>query len=412
MPPVTISPSAVSAQTRRSIVLLACATFASMAIQRICDAMLPELAQIFSVSIAQAAQVVSVFAVVYGVAQLLHGPLGDRYGKFRWVTLATLGCSVGSLLSALAGTLDALIVARMVTAFFAAAIIPMSLAWIGDVVPYEQRQETLALTGVGTTMGMVGGQLLGGLLTDTLGWRWAFVFLTLLYLVVGALLWRDWVSQKQRIPIATQQLGDAQALRPSFSQQALQILTGAWSRRVLLTALLEGTAGFGVLAICAAHLHQTLGLSLTSAGATMALFGVGGALYMSFARHLIRRLGERGLTQLGSAVLGLCFILLGLTAYWQLAVVASLVGGFSFFMMHNTFQAHATQMAPASRGTAVSLFAASLFMGQALGVLLAAHLSTLIGSGRVIVLGGVVLMLLGAAFSKALKQREQLLGQS
>ena len=169
-----------------------------MAIQRICDAMLPELARIFSVSITQTAQVVSMFAVVYGLAQLLHGPLGDRYGKFRWVTLATLGCSVGSLLSALASSLDALIVARMLTAFCAAAIIPMSLAWIGDVVPYEQRQETLALTGVGTTMGMVGGQLLGGLLTDTLGWRWAFVFLTLLYLVVAALLWRDLGRQKQQ----------------------------------------------------------------------------------------------------------------------------------------------------------------------------------------------------------------------
>ena len=50
--------SAIAAQTRYSILLLSCATFASMATQRICDAMLPELSRIFGVTIAQAAQVV------------------------------------------------------------------------------------------------------------------------------------------------------------------------------------------------------------------------------------------------------------------------------------------------------------------------------------------------------------------
>jgi YNFM family putative membrane transporter len=414
MPHALADTSAISAQTRRSILLLACATFASMVTQRICDAMLPELSRVFGVTIAQAAQVVSMFAVVYGLAQLLHGPLGDRFGKFRLVTLATLACSVVSALSVLANSLDALIVARMITAFCAAAIIPLSMAWVGDVVPYELRQETLAKTGLGTTLGLVGGQLMGGLLTDTLGWRWAFVFLTLIYAVVGALMWRDLRLQQratkqhthaaQRAGLSPYQDETAPA-RPGFVTQALTIVTGRWSRWVLLTSLLEGAAGFGILAICASHLHQTQGLSLTAAGAIMALFGVGGVIYMALARHLIRRLGERGLAGIGGLVLGL-------SLHWQWAVPASLIAGFSFFMLHNTLQANATQMAPAARGTAVSLFASALFMGQAIGVLLAAHLIARFGSGPVIAMGGAVLILAGGCFSQALKQREQLLGQS
>ncbi len=367
--------------------------------------MLPELSRIFDATIAQTAQVVSVFAIVYGLAQLFYGPLGDRYGKFRIVTFATLGCSIGSIVAAFADSLNFLIVARIMVAICAAAVIPLSLAWIGDVVPYEQRQETLAKVGLGTTLGIVGGQLIGGLLTDTLGWRWAFVLMTLLYGVVGALLYSDWRKQQLCKPIVAHA---ATADRPGFAAEALMIMTGPWSRIVLLVACVEGAAGFGILAITASHLHQVLGLSLSMAGAIVALFGLGGMFYMVVARHLIRRLGEQGLTLIGGCVLGLSFIMLGLTPWWQLTPIATMVAGFAFFMLHNTMQANATQMAPAARGTAVSLFASFLYLGQAIGVLLAASLIARVGSGTVIAGGGGVLMAAGMFLSQMLRRRESL----
>lgn len=186
---MTNGSATISAATRHSILLLSFATFSSMAAQRICDAMLPELSRVFSVSLAQAAQVVSVFAVVYGLAQLFYGPLGDRLGKFRIVTFATLACSVGSIMAVFAASLDLLVLARVMVALGAAAIIPLSMAWVGDAVAHDQLQETLARVGLGTTLGIVGGQLVGGLLTDTLGWRWAFGFMALLFGVVGSLLY-------------------------------------------------------------------------------------------------------------------------------------------------------------------------------------------------------------------------------
>ncbi|MFZ2386935.1 MAG: MFS transporter, partial [Polaromonas sp.] len=149
---MTTGSSPISAATRRSILLLSFATFASMSAQRICDAMLPELSRVFAVSLAQAAQVVSVFAITYGLAQLFYGPLGDRLGKFRVVTFATLGCSIGSIMAVLATSLDVLLLARMLMALGAAALIPLSMAWVGDAVPPEQLQETLTRTGLGSTM--------------------------------------------------------------------------------------------------------------------------------------------------------------------------------------------------------------------------------------------------------------------
>ena len=396
----------LSAATRRSVLLLSFATFASMAVQRICDAMLPELSRTFSVSLAQAAQVVSVFAVVYGLAQLFYGPLGDRLSKFGIVTFATLSCCAGSLMSVFAVSLDMLVLARVMVALGAAAIIPLSMAWIGDTVAYELRQETLSRVGLGTTLGIVCGQLVGGLLTDTLGWRWAFGLMTLLFGVVGSLLYVDRRRQQAaHVPVTSTE----PIVRPGFVTQALIIITGPWSRIVLVVAFVEGAAGFGVLAIWASHLHRAQGLSLSAAGAIVALFGLGGMLYMAVARHLIRRLGEQGLTVLGVCLMGLSALVLGFTPHWLPSLPACLIAGFGFFMFHNTMQTNATQMAPKARGTGVSLFASALFMGQSVGVLLAAALVDRIGSGAVIALGGGVLVSIGIFFARALRRREELM---
>lgn len=390
---------ALPASVQRSVLLLSLATFTSMSTQRVCDAMLPELSREFGVNMAQAAQVVSFFAVVYGLSQLVYGPLGDRFGKFRIVVLATLGCSLGSLASALAGSLDALLAGRVLAALCAAAIIPMTMAWIGDTVPYAQRQETLARVGLGTTMGLVGGQLLGGLMADTLGWRWAFALLTVLFTAVGFLLLSD--MRKQAPATRAETTGGP----TGFAGQAWAMLSSRWPAQVLLTACIEGAAAFGVLAIVASHLHHERGLSLSHAGAVAALFGLGGMLYMASAKGLIRRLGEARLALAGGAGMAISFSVLGLASWWPLAAVGSLSAGFWFFMFHNTMQAQATQMAPAARGTAVSLFAAFLFLGQAIGVVTAASLSHWIGSGRVIACGGVVIFGLGLWLSRSLRAR-------
>lgn len=396
--------SSISLATRRSILLLSFATFASMAAQRICDAMLPELSRVFAVSLAQVAQVVSVFAITYGAAQLFYGPLGDRLGKFRVITFATLGCSIGSLLAVFATTLDALVFARLLMALGAAALIPLSMAWIGDAVPADQLQETLTRTGLGSTLGIVGGQLVGGLLTDALGWRWAFAFMTVLFGVVGSLLYVD--LRRQRALPAKAGPGHPPGARPGFVRQALLILTGRWSRIILLMALVEGAVGFGVLAMWASHLHRSLGLSLSWSGAIVALFGLGGMLYMATGRHLIRRFGQQGLVLFGGAVVGISALVLACTPHWGPAIPASLLAGFGFFMFHNTMQANATQMAPHARGTAVSLFSSSLFLGQSIGVVLAASLIDRIGTGAVIALGGGMMALEGIYFAWALRRKD------
>ena len=395
----------LSAATRRAILLLSFGTFSSMVAQRICDAMLPELARAFAVGLPRAAQVVSVFAITYGLSQLFYGALGDRLGKFRVVTFATLGCCVGSVLATVAGSLEALLLARVLMALGAAALIPMAMAWVGDNVPADQLQEMLTRTGLGSTLGIVGGQLVGGLLTDALGWRWAFGFLTVLFGVVGTLMWLD-LRRQQRTAVAPPAATATESTpKIGFVRQATDILTGPWSRMVLMMAAVEGAVGFGVLAIWASHLHTSLKLSLSMSGAIVACFGLGGMGYMAVGRHLIHRLGQQRMVLVGGGLVGVCALVLATSPHWAPAVPASFLAGFGFFMFHNTMQTNATQMAPHARGTAVSLFASFLFLGQSVGVVLAAALIGRIGTGAVVALGGICMALEGAFFAWALGRR-------
>ena len=128
--------SAASPPSRLVILLLALAGFASMASMRVTDAMLPALSQAFSRPVADVAQNITLFAIAYGIMQLAYGPLGDRHGTLRVIGLATLACAVGALGSALSESLSMLLLFRTLNGATAAAIIPLSMAWVGDNVPY------------------------------------------------------------------------------------------------------------------------------------------------------------------------------------------------------------------------------------------------------------------------------------
>jgi MFS family permease len=155
----------------RAIVALSLAAGVSGVSLRVTDALLPRLAHDFGIALGQAAQVVTAFAVAYGLAQLLFGPLGDRFGKFRIIGWACAASALTSLACALASGPGTLVVARFVAGATAAAVIPLSMAWIGDVVPYDQRQPVLARFLIGQISGMALGVWLGGFAAEHLDWR-------------------------------------------------------------------------------------------------------------------------------------------------------------------------------------------------------------------------------------------------
>ncbi len=379
----------------RTIALLSCAAFGSAAAMRVSDAMLPQLSQDFGTSISLASAVVSLFAIAYGIMQFAYGPLGDRLGKLRVISVATMAGVIGNLLCALAPAFPLLLIGRVLAGATAAAIIPLSMAWIGDQVTYAQRQTVLARFLTGQMMGFIAGQLAGGWFTDTLGWRAAFVSLALIYLVVGAVLWRR--ARLDAIPASDGKRGNPLA-------RAAHVVARPWARVVIATVLIEGLLFFGAYAFVPFYLHDRFGVTLTRAGLIAAVFGLGGLTFTMLVSWM-RRLGEAGMVLGGGSLLALAFALIALapTAAW--AAPGCFLAGVGFYMLHNTLQLNATQMAPEHRGTAVSLFASMLFLGQAVGVLLAG-LWVPVGGVRSLLAGTAILLVaLAAQFAWRLRRK-------
>lgn len=381
----------------RMILLLALAGFASMASMRITDAMLPALAETFARPVADVAQNITLFAVAYGLMQLAYGPLGDRHGALRVIGLATLACALGSLGAALSGSLPMLLLFRTLSGATAAAIIPLSMAWVGDTVPYAERQVALARMLSGAVLGLIAGQTLGGLLADTLGWRSAFLLLAGVFLVAGVLL----IATLRRRPELSPRGEGGDGL--AFLARIRGVLAETRARWLLALVFLEGIAAFGALGFAASHLHRWQGLSLTRAGLAVALFGVGGLIFAALARLLVRRLGEAGLALGGGTLMGAGFLALALAPTPMGASLGAFVAGLGFYMMHNTLQINATQMAPAARGTAMAVFAGCLFLGQSVGVGLGGLILRL-GDSRWLLAGaGLWLLALGLVFAWRLR---------
>ena len=120
-----------------TIVLLALAAFGSAASLRVMDPLLPRLAEEFNAGLGSVAHVITGFAISYGVLQMVFGPLGDRFGKLRVISIACAAAAVATSACAFAPTLEALVWSRVLAGACCASVIPLAMAWIGDSVAYS-----------------------------------------------------------------------------------------------------------------------------------------------------------------------------------------------------------------------------------------------------------------------------------
>ena len=377
--PAHVAPTV--AVSRGAVVVLSLSAFASGISLRVTDAMLPRLAQEFNVSIGGAALVITVFSVAYGLSQLFFGPTGDRFGKYLVISWACVACSVTSLLCALAPGYGALLVARTLAGATAAAIIPLAMAWIGDVIAYDQRQPVLARFLIGQIMGLSTGVMVGGYAAQHLDWRTPFFGVAVLFVAVSVALF---AVNRQLPPLARLvRRADGSTWKRMLSEFS-QVLAVPWARVVLATVFLEGAFLYGAFAFIVSHLHLVYGVALSTAGMVVMLFGFGGLLFALGVAALVRSLGEVGLSRWGGVLVAVAYLMIAFAPVWWLAIPASFIAGLGFYMLHNTLQINATQMAPERRGAAVSAFASCFFMGQSVGVALCGLLLGRIGSSATI----------------------------
>jgi DHA1 family bicyclomycin/chloramphenicol resistance-like MFS transporter len=334
----------------RLLWLLICMTAIGPTTLNILVPALPNLAKALGTDVDTVQLAVSLYLIGLASAQLLAGPLSDRFGR-RPVALGGLAITAVMSLAALAvGDVASLIVVRIVQAIGAASGIVVARAIVRDLFERDRAAAMLGLVATAMVIAPTFGPLIGGLLETNFGWRSIFLFVAAASLAV--LAWGATVLPETRRREAgggatTGFRGDLAALARSASFHGY----------VLCAAFGSGT--FFVFLGGGPHAVVTLmGRSPAEFGVWFALSSVG---YMS-GNFLTSRLSMRyGVDRM--IRWGLGFEVLGASAAIALAAVApawgpaiifipQLVMGFGNGVMLPNAIAGAVSIRPQAAGTA------------------------------------------------------------
>jgi EmrB/QacA subfamily drug resistance transporter len=118
--------------------------------------------------------VVTAYLLTSTVTVPLYGKLSDLYGRKRLFLVAIPLFLAGSALCGAAQSMDQLIAFRALQGIGAGGLIPLTFAVIGDLFSPRERGRYQGLTGAVWGVAAVAGPLLGGVLTDSVSWRWIF----------------------------------------------------------------------------------------------------------------------------------------------------------------------------------------------------------------------------------------------
>jgi predicted MFS family arabinose efflux permease len=174
------------------------------------------------------------------------------------------------------------------------------------------------------------------------------------------------------------------------------------ARICYLAVLLEGIFLFGVFAYVAVLLQAAGEPRASIAGLVIAAFAIGGIVYSFSVGAMLHRLGLKRVMIGGGLLMALGLGAVAFQPPWQAQFVAFGVMGLGFYMLHASIQIFVTELAPATRSSAIAFHTFSIFVGQGIGTIvfglglasLGATVTLLICAAMIALVGTVAALLL------------------
>ncbi|MBD2570107.1 MFS transporter [Anabaena lutea FACHB-196] len=367
---------------------------------RVVDPLLRIIANDFGTTVGNTAAIISAYTIPYGLFQLIYGPLGDRIGKLKVMTVGISIFAIGTALCAFVPNLPLLILLRFLTGMFAAAVIPLSIAYIGDNFPYAERQTAIGRYLSALMLGQILSSSLGGIFGQFISWREIFLLFGVTSMLVAIIFWQA----TRHIPhqSRTQTGNISSSLKPY-----LQLMTKPAARLVITAVFIEGFFLYGGFAYIGAFIRDNYHLPYITIGILLSGLGMGGLLYSISVKRLVQQLGEKGLVMVGGLLVGSCYLSITILPSWILFIPGIILLGLGLNMMHSTLQTQATELSPESRGTAVSLFAFNLFLGQGIGAVVLGRIVDNTGYKTCFIVCGIAVAVLAVWFANQMRYLKQ-----
>ncbi|MFW2882826.1 MFS transporter [Levilactobacillus brevis] len=345
-----------------TLLALAVSAFAIGSTEFISVGLIPMLIQSFHVSLAQAGLTVSVYALGIMVGAPLMTLLTGQMNRHT-LMLMIMGLFIaGNLLAALAPTISILLAGRVVAALAHGIFMTVASVIAADVVAPAKRASAIAVMFTGLTVATVTGVPLGTMIGQLGGWRWSFIFIS----VIGVIgLVADYILIPRQLPLPSR----------ATAKGILRVL----KTPQLLLALLVTALGYGGIFVAYTYLSPLLETKMGwSAQAVVVILVVYGAMVALGNTLGGRWANAHPLPALLKMFVGLMVTLLVLTvtlhSQW-LGLLTVLVMGFFAFMNVPGLQLYIVQVAEQqtpqditmASALNISAFNVGIALGSAIG---------------------------------------------
>ncbi len=365
------------------ILFLGLAGFVVMADNWVVSPILPAISTNLNIDIARAGLLITAYMIPFGVFQIIFGPLADRYGKKQVIVLSVILFTVSAGLCALGSNLTNLAIFRALTGIFAASVMPISLALIGDVFPLRERQGA-----IGTFMGIsfLGQGLsmaIGGTIAFFFNWRGVFVTYAVFSLIPVILL----VTNYKVLP--SEKHPDSKMFAP-YSK----LLGSTTSLFTYLIVALEGLFIVGSFSFTGAYISKTYGFNYFYIGLIMTGFGIMTVIGGRLSGKLAAKIGSRNILSIGLISAALADLVIFLSGqFLALLILGVALLGLGFIFTHSTLLTRATEFAQKERGAAMSLVAFCFMGGGGVGTALAGKIISATGLSNLFLIFGIALVI-------------------
>jgi len=365
----------------RIIMLLGLAGFIVMADNWVVSPILPAIAHNLDINIARAGLLITAYMIPFGFFQIVFGPLADRFGKKQVITFSIVMFTIATGLCALGSSLGNLSFFRALTGAFAASVMPISLAIIGDIFSIEERQGA-----IGTFMGIsfLGQGLsmaIGGTIAYFLNWRGVFGIYAILALVPTFLLLKNYKE------LPSEKHPDSKVF-----EAYRMLLSSKKSLFTYIIVLLEGMFIVGSFSYAGAYISKTYGFNYFYIGLIMTAFGVMTVIGGRLSGKMAQNIGARKILSIGLTLAALSDMVIYLFGgrLWPLVIGVALLG-LGFIFTHSTLLTRATEFAQKARGSAMSLVAFCFMGGGGLGTAIGGKLITATSLSNLFLIYGIAL---------------------
>src|SRR5262245_11419661 len=135
---------------------------------------LPSIQRELGANLSSLQWIVTGYALTFAALMLIGGKLADAYGRRLIFVVGIVIFTLASLACGLSGSEEQLIAARVVQGAGAALMNPATLSIIAATFPPRQRGTAIGIWAGVSALALAIGPLVGGLLTEHVGWEWIF----------------------------------------------------------------------------------------------------------------------------------------------------------------------------------------------------------------------------------------------